>query len=334
MEIFLEDLKVVSYLDVKRLAESGRTINLMPLWDGAKWHSWVPNIHGRLVDAAFVPIEGDYLATAPASGSDLFIPFFHLMWQRASWPEVCPFISAISDDFHNMGTSVTKLKHFFDCRKNLPAGGGGRFAQTELEYLIILARSVFDLLQEIISIIWTGRVRLSEPVAEARRRAGGLPKTFSRIVLREKKHVRSSEEIAKEYELPAELAQAYAAAAPFFSRLRDHRDDVIHGSRKASHVYITERGFCVDPKEPPFSSFEGWKSEHRFNENIVSLLPWVAEIVLGTIRTCNQLLSTFASIIQFPPDIAPGYQVFVRGPYAEPFARVLQVNSGASPWWD
>jgi len=335
MEFSLEDLKLVSYLKVEQLTESGRTINLMPLWDGARWHQWVPNMEGKLVEVAVVDtVEGDYLSITPARDSDLFIPFVHLMWQRASWPEICPFISAISDDFHNMGTSVAKLKHLFDCRKHLPAGAGGRFAQTELEYLVILARSVFDLLQETISNIWTGRVRLLEPVAEARRRAGGLPKTFSKIVLRDKKQLRSSEEIAREYELPAAMAQAFAAAAPFFSRLRDHRDDVIHGLKKAGFVFVTERGFCVNPKEPPFSSFKGWRPEHQYNENIVSLLPWVAEIVHGTINTCSILLSTFASIIRFPPEIAPGYQVFVRGPYAASLASVLQVSSGASPWWD
>ena len=175
---------------------------------------------------------------------------------------------------------------------------------------------------------------MREPVAEARRRAGRLPKSFSKVVLRDKKQLRSSAEIAEEYGLPTKLAEAYAGAAPFFSRLRDHRDDVIHGLKKAGYVFVTERGFCVNPKEPPFSSFAGWRPEHRYNENIVSLLPWVAETVLGTIHTCNHLLSTFGSIIEFPPEIAPGYQVFVRGPYAECFASVLQVNSGASPWWD
>jgi hypothetical protein len=335
MQFSLEDLRAVSYLNVEQLATSARTINLMPLWDGAKWHQWVPNIEGKLVEGAVVDtIEGYYLAIVPARDSDLFIPFVDLMWQRASWPEICPFISAISDDFHNMGTSVAKLKYLFDCRKNLPAGAGGRFARTELEYLVILARSIFDLLQEMTSIIWTGRVRLREPVAEARRIAGRLPKTFSKVILRDKKQLRSPVEIAEEFGLPTKLAEAYAGGAPFFSRLRDNRDDVIHGLKKTGYVFVTERGFCVNPKEPPFSSFEGWRPEHRYNENIVSLLPWVAETILGTIHTCNHLLSTFASIIEFPPEIAPGYQVFVRGPYAECFASVLQVNSGASPWWD
>lgn len=334
MEFPLEHFRVVSYLNVERLAETGRTINLMPLWDGEKWHMWLPNMEGRLVEVA-VPdtIEGDYLAVVPARDSDFFIPFVHLMWQRASWPEVCPFISAICDDFHNMGTSVAKLKYIFDFRQNLPAGAGGRFAWTELVYLIILARSVFDLLQETISNIWMGRVRLNEPGLEARRRAAKLPEKFSKIVLREKRCLTNSDEIANEFGVPEAMAQRYASVAPFFSQLRDHRDDIAHGLGTGGYIFTTERGFCVDPKQPPFSSFDGWLPEHNYNANIVSLLPWIAHTILGTIDACNSLLSAFASIIQFPRDIAPGYRVFIRGPYAESFVSVLQVSSGASPWW-
>ncbi|HEV2348900.1 MAG TPA: hypothetical protein VG028_03535 [Terriglobia bacterium] len=334
MEFPLEHFRVVSYLNVERLAETARTIILMPLWDGDKWHLWLPNMEGRLVEVA-VPdtIEGDYLATAPARDYDFFIPFVHLMWQRASWPEICPFISAICDDFHNMGTSVAKLKHMFDFRDKLPRGAGGRFAWTELEYLIILSRSVFDLLQETIASIWSSRVRLLEPALEARRRAVKLPKTFSRMVLRDKKELRTSDEIENEYGVPRALAQRYESAAPFFSQLRDHRDSVLHGLGTGRYVFATERGFCVDPKQRPFSSFDGWLPEYHYNENIVSLLPWIAYTILGTIDACNSLLDAFSSIIQFPPDIAPGYQVFIRGPYAEAFVRVVQVNSGASPWW-
>jgi hypothetical protein len=32
-----------------------------------------------------------------------------------------------------------------------------------------------------------------------------------------------------------------------------------------------------------------------------------------------------------PPEIAPGYQIFVRGPDGEALEGVLR--AGASPWW-
>jgi hypothetical protein len=150
--ITIADLKVVSYLKTEHLG--GRTVNLMPLWDGTNWQMWLPTPVGLVKGKVTDTIEGDYVAVAAAKQSDLFIPFVHLMWQRASWPEICPLIRAICDDFHNMGTSVAKLRHFFNHRSGLAHGAATRFAGTEVEYIVILTRTVFDLLQEMISIIW------------------------------------------------------------------------------------------------------------------------------------------------------------------------------------
>ncbi len=331
VDLTIEDLRNVVYLDTTQLGD--RIVNLMPLWDGAQWRMWFPTsgglIEGKLADAT----EVNYVAHAAATRSDLLIPFVHLMWQRASWREICPLILAICDDFHNMGTSVAKLRHFFGCRRALPPGGANRFATTELEYLATLTRTVFDLLQEMISIIWREKVQLLDETADANRRGHPLPETFSKLVLRDKQSFKSADDIERQYRLPRPLAEQYANLAPFFSQLRNFRDRVVHGGTGFGPIFETERGFCIDPKSPPFSSFEGWRPEHRYNENINSILPWIADTILRTIDACNSLMTTFASIIRLPPEIAPGYQVFVRGPYNEALAEVLEVHSGASPWW-
>src|SRR5271157_1001988 len=147
----LEELKKVPYLKLDELR--GRSVNLMPFWDGDHWHLWVSLPEGLVEGQVIDTIEGNYVAGSPARPSDLLIPFVELMWQRASWPEVCPLISAISNDFHNMGTSIAELHHFFNSRNAIPTGAPRRFARTELEYLVILARTVFDLLQETISLL-------------------------------------------------------------------------------------------------------------------------------------------------------------------------------------
>jgi hypothetical protein len=333
MPIAVESFKAIPYLKAEHLGD-GRTVKLMPLWDGEIWRLWLDTPRGlmeaRMVDA----VEGDYVAKTPAKQSDLFIPFVHLMWQCASWPEICPLINAISDDFHNMGTSVAKLRHSFDSRANLPPGSASRFAHTELEYVVMLCRSVFDLLQEIVSILWEKKVHLHDHGAERYRKGSKLPMTFSTLVLRDKRQAKSAVEIENKYGLPKLLAAKYADLATFFSQLRDVRDDVIHGRRSIGHIYETERGFCVSPKTAPFSSFEGWRPEHYFSENIVSLTPWIANTILQTIQACSSLMSTFASVIEMPPEIAPGYRIFVRGPHNEALAGLLNVHSGGSAWWD
>jgi hypothetical protein len=83
MAVTIESLKAVSYLNTEHL--DGRVVKLMPLWDDESWHFWVDTpeglVEGKMVDT----VEGDYVAKAAAGQSDLFIPFIHLMWQRASW---------------------------------------------------------------------------------------------------------------------------------------------------------------------------------------------------------------------------------------------------------
>ena len=330
VDVTIEELRKVTYLDTRQMDD--RTVNLMPLWDGTHWRMWFPTpsglVEGKIADTT----EGDYVGVTAAKPSDLFIPFVHLMWQRASWREICPLIIAICDDFHNMGTSVAKLRHFFGCRL-APPGGANRFASTELEYLATLTRTVFDLLQEMISIIWRERVKLLDESAETYRRGHQLPETFSKVALQDKESFKSADEIERQYRLPRLLAEQYASLGPFFLQLRDLRNRVVHGGSGIGWIFTTERGFCIDPKSPPFSSFKGWRPEHHYNENLTSVLPWIANMILQTINACNSLMSTFASIIQLPPEIAPGYYVFVRGPHNEALAEVLQVHSGALPWW-
>jgi hypothetical protein len=330
--IAFEELKKLPYLDLSAL--DGRTVNLMPLWDGTEWHMWLNTtlglIEGKIVDTS----ESDYLAKSAAKPSDLYIPFIHIMWQQASWSEICPLIIAISDDFHNMGTSVAKLRHFHEFRKSIGDRGVHRFALTELEFLVTLCRTTFDLLQEMISSIWKTRVRLLDEKADAFRRAHPLPRTFSKMVLREKEQRRNAAEIETHFGVPKTLAEQYQRIAPFFSELRRVRDRIVHGGSGFGMIFDTERGFCVDPKKQPFNSFENWRPEHYYNNNIASVLPWIADTILKTIDACNSLIGAFGSVVQLPPPIAPGYVIFVRGYHNEAFAELLSIHAGGSVWWD
>ena len=330
--VTFEELKKLPYLDLSAL--DGRTVKLMPLWDGAEWHMWfdtpVGLIKGKVIDT----IESDYVAKGAAQPSDLIIPFIHIMWQQASWSEICPLIVAIGDDFHNMGTSVAKLKHIHEFRKQIGDTGVHKFALTELEYLVTLCRTTFDLLQEMMAWIWKNRVRLIDESAEAFRRAHALPRTFSRMVLHEKEQVRSAAEIEAQFGLPKLMAEQYERVAPFFRELRSIRDRILHGGSGFGMIFDTERGFCIDPKRHPFNTFENWRPEYYYNENTASVLPWIADTILKTIDACNSLMTAFGSVVRLPPPIAPGDTVFVRGYHNEAFAELLSIQSGGSVWWD
>ncbi len=110
----------MTHIDADVVGE--RTVNSMPFWDGNDWHQWIPLSNGQLSDLRIRGlVQGNYLAKSRAEDTDIFIQFVHFMWQHASWPEICPLIVAISDDFHNIATSIAKIRHFHDGRGSLKA---------------------------------------------------------------------------------------------------------------------------------------------------------------------------------------------------------------------
>jgi archaeosine-15-forming tRNA-guanine transglycosylase len=113
---------------------------------------------------------------------------------------------------------------------------------TELEYVLVLARSVFDLQQELIASLWSRRVRVVDSVAEARRKGRALPPSFSRMVLRDKQRVRTSDEIVAVVGLSPQLAAAYARTGTFFCGLREARDGIVHSGKSFDMIFCNGPG--------------------------------------------------------------------------------------------
>lgn len=331
MEMTISDLQKIPHLDCSDLRE--RAVIMMPVWDGTRWSHWVPTDKGWLEMHPSDTVLGDYLAKSAARPSDLWVPFIDLMWQQASWPDVCHHISAISDDFHNMSTAAAKIRHFYDTRDLLKHGVAASFVETEIEYILTLCRGVFDLLQEALSVLWNNHILLVDENGEQRRKHRSLPETFSKLVLKEKRSLKTQEDIEREYALPPVVAEQYAKCAPFFSRLRDARDNIVHRGHSSPIVFVTEKGFCVSPNAKAFRGFDGWRDEHIYNVSLVSLLPWLADTILQTIYTCNNITAALAKQIAFPPELAPGYRIFIRGYNSQALADLLSVQRGGTAWW-
>ncbi|MFD1986249.1 hypothetical protein ACFSOZ_27770 [Mesorhizobium newzealandense] len=326
----LSELKKLRHLNVEAL--NGRAINMMALWEDGSWHLWFPTADGTLmemhpVDAA----HSVYWGKSAARDEDVRFSLFEILWQRASFPDVVPLIHAIADDFHLMAASAAKLEHFHAHAKDTEGTLVSSFVRSELEYILIVARSVFDLTQEALSRCWNNHMVSLDPEAEAIRRRHPLPASFAKVLYRAKV-ARTSANLVADYALPPSLAQTYLDYEPFFSRLRELRDGIIHGISRNNGIFVTEKGFCVVPTMRPFSDFP-WKAEHHFNESIVSLKPWIAHIVSGTIDACSALLFSLANSTQLPGDIAEGYRVFLRDPANGALLRLLEAETGDQVWW-
>lgn len=306
----------------------------MPVWDGSEWHQWFPKGDGTLIKGKVIDVvKSCYIGKEAASPSDLWVPFVELMWQRASWPKVTPLISAIGEDFSNLGTSISKLKHFFQTRE-MAIDSVSAFVETELEYLVILARTIFDLLQESLAIMWNEHTQLLEPESEALRKRNKLPETFSKMTMRDKKDIKTPEEIIQKYAIPPALAEVLIKHAPFFVYLRAIRDKIVHGGSNVSSIFVTEKGFCVSQRDGAFGELPIWNEAHRYNENLVSLLPWLSYIVLHTVEACSEIMAVFSTQIRLPQEVAPEYHVFVRDPNNKAFIDLLKVQRGELVWWN
>lgn len=53
----IENFKTIPYIKVEHLVD-GRTVNLMPLWDGKNWHMWIPTPSGFMEGMVVETVEG------------------------------------------------------------------------------------------------------------------------------------------------------------------------------------------------------------------------------------------------------------------------------------
>lgn len=324
------EFQKITYLDLKSI--EGRNIPLLPYWDGKTWYCWAPNSEQTKIISLEVgsPITGDYVAKTQENGSDLFIPFVNTVWQKATWIETYKIIETICDDFHCLAASVAKIKHIHKSRKDLNDVTCSLFVATELQYICIVARGIFDLLQEFISIVWNQKIFLLDQEMNKRKKGRKLPSTFSKIVLKEKLHPKTVQEISEEYFFPLDIASEYEKATMFFGFLRQYRDKVVHGYNSTPLIYTTDRGFCFNVKDKPFDQIATWNEKYKYNENLVSVLPWINQIINQTIYFSNSIVSAFERHNAFLPDIAPGYKIFVRGVCNK---ELVEMQNDVC-WWD
>jgi hypothetical protein len=308
----------------------GRLAPLLPLWDGERWSLWTPTKEGTLLKIGMSnAVHCDYLAAAPEAETDLYIPFIDFMVKRAYWPDVVHWVDGLRDDVHNLSTSLAKIDFFFDHSRGGDVDGLALFVSTELEYVFTVCRSFFDLLQETIARLWK-TVRFFDEEAEAARRP--LKESFADMAL-EANQPRTKERLKERFGLPEPLANFYVEATPFFLKLRSHRDQVVHGGKSPAFVYCTHRGFALEPDLEPFASLGVWEKTELFNSRLVSLRPALAHLVVRTLQTCDAFAEAVSKVIKFPPDVAPGLRLFLRGHHNAALIRARSALDRGEHWW-
>jgi hypothetical protein len=331
MQISRNQLAQVPYLDASQIGPD-RVVQLMPLYDGDRWHMWHPGPNDSMIKLAIVDYGmGDYVAKAEARDTDLHFRFIEVVWQHVSYPAVTRPTFAISEDMRNLATALAKVDFFWDHRDAL-GYGVAEFVRTEIEYMLVVARSLLDHLHEVVVGIWSN-VRLLDEAQDRTKKSRGLPRRLSKVCLDEHQKPQSAAVLTQRFALPPPIAEFYAEAGTHLADLRAMRDAVVHHGSSAGTIFMTDRGFGI-ARDSRLANLVGeWTELQRFNENVLSLRPALAHLAVGSLYVCEAATNSITSCIQVRPPIAPGYRVFTRAPHAPALLRAQEVLRGADPWW-
>jgi len=217
-------------------------------------------------------------------------------------------VIGLRDDFYNLSASLAKLDLLFRLREDAETKGGtSRMVATEVEYIFSVCRSIFDLLQEIIAKLWAS-VSLLDTTIKKRQ----LKKSFGYMVLLDGTP-RTRDDLISKFGMPQALADCYARNSEFFLLLRTFRDNIVHNGSRVPIIFSTEKGFAVRETVRPFSDFNVWTEEHKQENGLCHLQPALGYAINRTIGACEDFSQTLETIIRFPPPIAPGLKLFMRG---------------------
>jgi hypothetical protein len=304
---------------------TNRTVLTLSFFVSGKWHLWVPSPDGRLLAINAIPVDGTYFGDRPERRTDQLHPILHLLGQKVLEPRMERAYFGLQNDFQNLAAILAKMRLYYEMhRAGRPTR---RFVETEVEYLVTVYRSVFDLLQEIIGRI-TKRIVLHDGS-----KIHELPRSFADITVHGDRPL-STDEIAAKYRLPRPLAEWYSSRAAFFVILRGLRDAVHHhGENAVKLLFCTDRGFGIPRGLEPFQKLHDWPIECELPNQIVPLRPALCSIVHQTIETCSSFADLLTSQFGLPPELLPGLFLYLRGEYDEELCRINDVLK-RSLWCD
>lgn len=324
-QIFINrsDLAKIPYIDSENVG--GRTLTTLIFHAENEWHMWIATPDG-LLPMRGMPVEGPYFGRTAESESDACVMFLDFMAQRACWCDAIHSIRGISCDIHNLGASLAKIDLFYEVSKSRSTEIT-RFVSTELEYVFGVCRSIFDLLQKTISIIWK-RITFADNAFVKK----NLPDSFRGMVMTNQSRM-SVDEIADRWSIPTQLAEYYFRQGQFFEMLRSYRDRIAHHGHDLRFLFVTDRGFAIRADTAPFDGLAVWNEEHMLPNRLASLRPVIAKIISETIRACEEFTIVVQQLVEFPPPVAPGFTLFLRGNHTNKLLQMQSILDNCL-WWD
>lgn len=315
---------------VALVPEDGRIVPLIGLFEPEteEWHTYIPHSNKELIRLrAGDMTNGSYLGKARAdSTNDIEWPLGTLVVGRLSFPDVLGALGPLENDIHRCAQVLRKYELFWEHRGEAKSFAG-LLVESELEYLLLLLRSYYDALQNVVRAV--ARHPLAENRNARRLATQGLPSTFSAIV-KDSKSLPEPSSLSERYGMHEALTRWYQTEAPFFRALKSIRDGIAHYGRRPPIVFETEWGFAVNPAHDPWTHFNVWPEERYMKDRLGSLRRLIACFILHALGATSRLAIAIGDIVELPSLLDEDLRLFVRSPFGERLVYLEAV--AAEPW--
>lgn len=314
---------------IEEVPKDGRTVFLLPYYDVEEddWYLYLPVRPGELGRiGGGESVTGAYFSTSEAAASDVFFPLGTLVTQYISFPGVVGAWQELLHPVFQLCCVLEKYELFAKHKPEAPLSVS-HLASAELEYLLVVVRSIYDLVQKLAKHAASYVVNPEDLETKLMQ---DLPGTFSQVVLHGDR-LRKSEEIQETWGVLEPIADFYAAEAPHFALIRSLRDDFVHHGRGLQGIFEVDGGLGVsvesDPwKELPVWDREGWVRNERFG-SLRGVLYYLASDAL---EMTTRYAEAFVSCVGVRPAVVPGCRVFLRHPFSGRLAAANEVMN--NPW--
>ncbi len=319
-----EQMAKVSY--VRHVPRDGRVVPLLACFspESREWRLFVEGRPGEIDCLDAVPISSSYLATEPVDPAhDLELPLGTLVTRYLSFLDVLEPLGKLEDVLQRCASILEKY-HLIWQQRSTAGGSASLLIESELEYLLLTLRSFYDVLQHLARQV----IRRFVYLDHTRGRVKGLPRSFADVVMRGDEAVTEAD-LQTRYAMPEALSRWYAAEAQFFNELRRLRDGIVHHGRRLPTIFEVEWGFAIDPSQLPWSRFDLWPVEQRWELRLGALRAVFASFIIHSMRASTRLTNILARLVELPPPVTE-LNFFVRSPFGD---RLVNLNSiREQPW--
>ncbi len=324
MEIGKEQLATVPYLNKSVITNtSGRVFVLKPFYINSEWKIPVP-AGNKLLLITGIPAASTYVSQSIVElENDIFIPCIDFLYRYFTWDEINYFIDGLLNSFENLFIIVNKIDSFLKIRDNKLVKND--FIRTEMEYLFIVCKSIYDTLQKIISIFWNKKVKLLGNIEKR-----NLPDKYRNVIINNGKK-RTLDEMITKYNIPLQLAEYYYKQFDFYEKLRIIRNDIVHHEKTLDYFFVFDEGFAISKDTKLFKEYNIWNEDDKKENNIYSIRPLISYIINNTIKSCDDYCKCILQVVKLPEQMILD-NVYLRTPHIKAFKQ-MERDLKTTSWW-